>query len=180
MGNNGEVIITGNIDPTLTFDLSSTTCDLGTLNSAQVNTCLYNATVSTNGANGYASFINADGAFRNSAHSFLFADFGGTVDQGVEKYGISTTSDYGGSSGQMTDVNSDSFINGDDCDYLNGGTTSAPAGLLDTAGVDVTYSGNIGPVANEVTYLCHATSIEDTTPAGSYAQLVTLTTVANF
>jgi hypothetical protein len=178
VGNNGEVNITGNIDPTLTLDLSSTTCDLGALSSTNIKTCSYSTTVSTNGVSGYNSFITADGAFRNSTHSFTGAI--GSVDFGTEIYGVSTTSQMGAVSlTMMTDINSDSFINQGDCADLNENTTSAPANGIDNSGSWIFAVSNEA-IATDVTYLCHAASITDTTPAGSYAQLVTVTTVANF
>jgi hypothetical protein len=63
-GTSGQVTITGNIESTLSYTLSSADCNLGVFSSTKIKTCNYNSQVSTNGILGYIAYIRVDGQFK--------------------------------------------------------------------------------------------------------------------
>jgi|GEM_PF-2204316 len=173
----GQIAISASVDPSLTLSLSSTTCNLGTFDSANLKTCSYGAEVSTNGSSGYTSFIKADGNLRNATNSIANVS-GGSVTAATESYGLSTTKDSQTIS-QINDADSDTYYTQADCTSLdNQNSMAMTASALTTS--DQTFASSSGPVAADMTYLCHAVAITGTTPAGVYTQLVTITVVGNF
>ncbi|MFA5188826.1 MAG: hypothetical protein WC460_05690 [Patescibacteria group bacterium] len=171
-----QVNISGTVDPTLTLTLSGTTCALGTLSTTGLSTCSYDTEVSTNADSGYTAYIKADGNLRNATNSITNvadATVGVTNSGGVsteEEYGISTTN------ASSTIVENDS---GTDCATLDGQlTTAMPGSALSTS--DQSFATATSPVSADSTTLCHAAVIMGTTPAGAYAQVVTVTVVGNF
>ena len=171
-----QVNISANVDPTLTLNLSDTTCDLSTLSTAGLSTCSYDSTVSTNATSGYTAYIKADGTLRNTTNHITDvadATVGVTNSSGVsteEEYGVSTTK----ASQTITQNNS-----GTSCTNLAAQlTTAMPGSALSTS--DQTYASSSGPVSADSATLCHAAVITGTTPAGVYAQTVTITVVGNF
>jgi len=167
------VDITGTVDPTLTLTLSTTTCALGVLSSSTIETCSYDATVSTNASSGYSGYLQSDAGLVSGSNEITgVAD--SAVSAGAEEYGVgvdttdttSAFSDYSGT---------------DTCANLDGGTTDVPANALDnSAQTFATASAPVDGSSTGVTTLCHAASITGTTPAGSYTQTVTVTVVGNF
>jgi len=171
-----QVNITGTVDPTLTLNLSDTTCSLGTLSTAGLSTCSYDSTVSTNASSGYTAYIKADGTLRNATnHITDVAD--GTV--GVTNTGgVSTEEEYGVSTSMASETiaENDTAIT---CANLASQLTDAmPGSALTTS--DQTYASSSGPVSADAATLCHAAVITGTTPAGVYAEVVTITVVGNF
>ncbi|MFA5188829.1 MAG: hypothetical protein WC460_05705 [Patescibacteria group bacterium] len=171
-----QVNISGTVDPTLTLTLSGTTCALGTLSTTGLSTCSYDTEVSTNADSGYTAYIKADGNLRNATNSITnvadatvgVANSGGVSTE--EEYGISTTN------ASSTIVDNDS---GSDCATLAGQlTTAMPGSALSTS--DQSFATATSPVSADSTTLCHAAVIMGTTPAGAYAQVVTITVVGNF
>jgi hypothetical protein len=171
-----QVQITGNVDPTLTLTLSDTTCGLGTLALDGLATCEYDSEVSTNADSGYTAYIKADGNLRNATNSITnVADgtVGVTNSGGIsteEEYGVSTTN------ASATIAENDSLETcGDLASQL---VTAMPASALTTS--DQSFATADAPVSADSTTLCHAAVITGTTPAGVYAQVVTITVVGNF
>ena len=176
VGTANQINISATVDPILTFTLSDSTCGLGTLGTSGLSTCSYSSEVSTNATTGYTAYIKADGNLRNATNSITnVAD--GTVgvanSSGVsteEEYGVSTTK-----AGATIDQND----SGSDCATLNAQlTTAMPGTALSTS--DQSFATASGPVAADSATLCHAAVIMGTTPAGAYAQRVTITVVGNF
>jgi len=173
----GEVNITAEVAPSLTLTLTSTACDLGSFDSANLKTCSYGAEVSTNGYAGYTALIKADGNLRNATNSIANV-LGVSVTPATESYGLATTKSSQTIS-QINDANSDTYYTQADCTALdNQGSTAMTASALTTS--DQTFASSSGPVASDTTYLCHAVAITGTTPAGVYAQLVIITAIGNF
>ena len=168
IGNN-QVTISGTVDPSLTLTLSATSCALGTLSSANIQTCQYNSTVSTNASSGYTAYIKDDGNLRNATND-IDDVAGGTTDYGSEEYGVSTSE---GDSVDITATNSSAT-----CTSNDGGTTATNALALTTS--DQSYATEASPIDSDVVTLCHSASISGTTPAGAYSHTVTITVIGNF
>ena len=164
-----QVTIFGQVDPTLTLALSANSCGLGTIDSTTVNTCSYDTTVSTNASSGYTAYIKADGLLRNAINDI--ADVTDeTIDPGIEEYGVATS--------DTDSVDITAQESSADCGTANGGTDPVNAVALSTS--DQSYATADAPVDADVVTLCHSASIMGTTPAGVYAQTVTITVVGNF
>lgn len=166
----GQIIISASVDPSLTLTLSSTTCSLGTFDATKVNTCQYNATVTTNASSGYTAYIRDDGKLRNATNDINNVA-GGQTDPGSEEYGVATSSAAGGLDITATE-------SGVDCATANGGASAVNALALTTS--DQSYAKATAPISADVTTLCHSATIAGATPAGAYAQTVTITVVGNF
>ena len=162
-----EVNISASVDPSLALALSDTTCDLGTLSAVNIKTCNYDSTVSTNAAGGYSAYIKADGKFRSASHDILDV-IGGAVTPANEEYGVSTSM----ASETISQTNAP-------CATLdNQSATEATSSIITTS--DQTFASSSAPINADVATVCHAVGITPTTPAGSYAQLVTITVTGNF
>ena len=167
VGNLNEVNISASVDPSLALALSDTTCDLGTLSAVNIKTCNYDSTVSTNAAGGYSAYIKADGKFRSASHDILDV-IGGAVTPANEEYGVSTSM----ASETISQTNAP-------CATLdNQSATEATSSIITTS--DQTFASSSAPINADVATVCHAVGITPTTPAGSYAQLVTITVTGNF
>lgn len=172
----GQVDISAAVDPALSLTLSSTTCNLGTFSATGLSTCSYDAQVSTNGSSGYIAYIKADGTLRNATNQVADvadATVGVTNSSGVsaeEENGVST------SKASETIIENDS---GENCANLAGQLiTAMPASALSSS--DQSFASSSGPVSADTATLCHAVVITGTTPAGVYAQTITITIVGNF
>jgi len=176
VGTANQVNISATVDPVLTLTLSGSSCALGTFSVSGLKTCSYDTEVSTNGTSGYTAYIKADGNLRNATNSITnVADgtVGVTNSSGVsteEEYGVSTTN------ASATIAENDS---GETCgDLADQLVTAMPGSALTTS--DQSFATATGPVSADSTTLCHAAVIMGTTPAGAYAQTVTITVVGNF
>jgi hypothetical protein len=176
IGPRGQVQITADVEPSLSFNLSANSCDLVTLSKSGLQTCSYTTRVSTNASSGYNAAIKEDGDLRNATNSITNVS-DGTV--GVtNSSGVSTEEEYGVSTSKTgRDIlHNDSGVT---CINLANQLTAAmPATALTTS--DQSFSGSVAPIENDVTTLCHAAVIKGITPAGSYSQQVTITIVGNF
>jgi hypothetical protein len=177
VGDANVVVISGTVDPTLSLTLSDNTCELGTLSSANIQTCNYSAAIATNASGGYTAYIKDDGNLRDGSNDVNDTS-GGNIGEGTEEYGVSTTQN-GRTITRINDADTDpaDLYNQDDCIIMDGGTIDANASALTAS--DQSFAAATAP-ASETTYLCHAASITSTTPAGTYASLVTITVVGSF
>jgi len=169
VGTANQVIIYATVDPSLTLTLSATTCDLGTFDLTKVNTCQYDTTVTTNASSGYTAFVRDDGNLRNLTNDINDVA-GGTTDPGTEAYGMATS--------DTDPVDITAVVSGADCTTANGGTDPVDALALTTS--DQSYATEGAPVDSDVVTLCHSASIAGSTPAGAYAQTITITVIGNF
>ncbi len=176
-GTSGQVNITGNIDSTLSYTISSADCNLGVFSSTKIKTCNYNSQISTNGILGYVAYIRADGQLRNGSNNLSDVS-GGTISAGTEGYGVSTTEADAVDIGRINDANTDSQYTQDDCIIMDNNTITANATALSTS--DKSFAKATAPVALDTVYLCQEAAISSLTPAGTYSQLVTITIVSNF
>src|SRR4030043_2005916 len=88
VGDANVVLISGTVDPTLSLTLSANTCELGTLSSANIQTCNYSAAIATNASGGYTAYIKDDGNLRDGSNDVNDTS-GGTIAEGTEEYGVS-------------------------------------------------------------------------------------------
>ncbi|OGY42376.1 MAG: hypothetical protein A2Y82_04445 [Candidatus Buchananbacteria bacterium RBG_13_36_9] len=162
-----NVIISATVDPTLSLDLSSNTCDFGTFDPNNYNTCGYYTTVSTNAAGGYTEYFQQDHKLKISGgHEMAdVGEYGDWLAIGTETYG---------------------FV------YLNDPSDTAECATYDgtsgteTVWVDPISDDEIGintvaePVSDSIFSYCHGLTISSTTPAGIYSQAITVTVIGNF
>jgi len=169
-----QVIITANVDPTFTFALSSNTCALGALTTANVKTCTYTSTVATNATSGYVATIRAesDGTninLNNDANAGIWinnvADF--NITAGSEEYGFAIKSI---GFGLPPSFDSDDGGCNNDAGEPGQALTASP----------VKYAGTAGPTAGHVETICHIAGISATSEAGTYTQVVTLIATGKF
>ena len=159
---------------------------MGVLGSGFINRSAQKITVSTNGFNGYVITATSSGKFIDvQTGSFILDANGGggltatdtpapgTITAGTAGYGISpcgtrvsTTAPNWGASGNKVSDNTARFSN-----PWNSGTNSYNATLA-------SYTG--GAVANEVTVVRYGATIAATTPAGTYANVLTYVTTPTF
>ena len=173
----GQIIISASVDPSLTLSLTATVCNLGTFDFANIKTCNYGTQVTTNASAGYTAYVRTDGNLRNATNSIADAS-GATVTAGTEGYGVSTTASAQ-SITKINDANSDGNYTQADCLALdNQGSIAMTASVLTTD--DQSLASVDAPTSADTVYLCHAVGITGTTEAGSYSQIVTITVVGNF
>ncbi|MCX6745218.1 MAG: hypothetical protein NTX82_06890 [Candidatus Parcubacteria bacterium] len=160
-----DVNITAAVDPTISFALSSNTCDLGTIDPGVLNTCGYYATVSTNALNGYVQYIGQDHKFQiPGGHEMT--DYVGSepYTPGTETYGL---------------LDLDDSYDIDECATYDGTTTPDRYGIP-FENTPILWGNNWEPVAEELIVFCHMATISYDTPPGLYSHTVTLTVIANF
>lgn len=170
---NDQVTVTATVNPTFTFTISSNTCALGTLSTANVQTCSVDLTTSTNAVGGYTTTVVGTASGAELVHSNLTDNInnatGVEVNAGSEEFGIGT-SDTG------VDIVTESDCAGAD------GTAAADAESIDTSGdnVPASVATASGPVSSDATTACFAASIAATTIAGSYSATVTFISTGTF
>jgi hypothetical protein len=168
-----QVEVTATVDPTFTFTISSSTCALGTLSTANVQTCGVTLTTSTNAVGGYTTTVVGTHAGAELNHSNGTDNIdnatGVEVNAGSEEFGIGT-SDSG------VDIVTESDCAGAD------GTSTADAESIDANGDNSTASvaSASGPVSGDATTACFAASVAATTVAGSYTATTTFISTGTF
>ncbi|NCT55271.1 hypothetical protein GW755_00335 [bacterium] len=165
--NDDQVQITASVNPSLTVSLSSNTCALGDLTTAQVDSCNYNINVDTNSTNGYTATITEDGNLRTGAGDDINDETGSeTLVAGTEEYGVgSSDSDVAGGSNE--------FPTYTDCGDpvitpVAGAITASPAKVV----------GKNASSGTESITVCHMATIGSGTATGSYSHLVTIIVTA--
>lgn len=162
----GDVNVTANIDPTISFTLTSNNCGLGSLSTSLVKTCSFDVAVQTNATGGYTASIKdanngalISGSNSISSQSVTLGSGGGETHEG---FGITSSSASG--------------------DVVNNATCSDEASRIVTGITDTNQSvavGN-GPTLSDSTTVCVGAIISDLTPAGSYTDTAIVTVVGNF
>ncbi len=163
-----QVNITADVEPSLTFNISSAICNLGTFSASTIKTCNYYTEVDTNASGGYIAYIKEDGNLRNATNSINDVT-DNEVTAGSEEYGVATSdSDYA-----SLDINQQVT----DCASLDGSST-ASASTLTTS--DQLFAIANQPVSSDTVHLCFSAAISGDTPAGAYSNTVTITVIGNF
>ena len=177
---NGDVEITATVDPTLSFTLSSTTCNLNTFSTTNIRTCSYEVTVTTNATGGYSAYIREDDDLKNSAGDMITD----TASSYITSGGSGTDEEYGiGVDTQDTADIFPDYSGVDSCANLdNQSSTDLPAEPI--TGNDqrfATYTDPADGGSNRgQTTICHGAAIIGTTPAGVYSHNVIITITGNF
>lgn len=182
VGDDNDVTVTAQVQPTLSFairnsaDTSDTNaCDLGVLDTASVNTCLYRLKPATNAASGYTVQINSDGDLRISGSGDV-ADAldidpvteNSTVGAGTEDYGIA----FNGGAATGGAITESGDFNDDD--------TPIP---ISSATNLYTSNGPNNPGATDTTntaLVTHRAAMDNDTETGNYSQTVTYYASATF
>lgn len=155
-----QVAVTATVPPSISFTVSSTTINLGTLSTGSVSYSSHTIRTVTNATNGYVSYVYDDGNLRNGGNDINdVAD--GAVSVASEEYGIAT-SDASQTITQDSDCAS--------APYSASGITTSQQSIA---------GATSGPV-DETSTICYAASISATTVAGSYAHTVTFVTTGLF
>ncbi|MFA5128968.1 MAG: hypothetical protein WC445_03325 [Patescibacteria group bacterium] len=168
-----QVTVTATVNATFTFEISSNSCALGTLSTANVQTCSVTLTTSTNAVGGYTTTVVGTATGAELIHSNLTDNIdnatGIEVNAGSEEFGIGT-SDTG------VDIVTESDCAGAD------GTIVADAESIDTIGdnTPASMATASGPVSSDATTACFAASIAATTVAGSYTATTTFISTGTF
>jgi hypothetical protein len=166
-----QVVISATVDPNITFSLSSTSASLGTMTTGAVAaSAAITLTMGTNAVSGYVVTIQdegsgaADGLYKASAPTRLIDSQTGDLSAGTEGYGVDATT----GTGSPTIVSP----------YDQGGTN--PVGALQRTPQNmVSYSGPTGTTNQTATVIFRA-AISASTPAGSYADTITLIMTGTF
>ena len=168
---NGTNIDSGNNETGWTFGqlsvaLSANTLSLGSLSAATITKASLTSTVTISGSNGFLSYILEDHPLRiDGSHAIADESGGGTIVAGTPEFGVSTDEPSG------VDVTATSPA------CSTGVSTSNATALATTGKTFATASGN---VTGDVTTLCFLTSINATTTAGSYGNIITIVTVGKY
>jgi len=182
VGDDNDVTVTAQVQPTLSFairnsaDTSDTNaCDLGVLDTASVDTCLYRLKPATNAASGYTVQINSDGDLRRSGSGDVVdsedidqVTEGTTVGAGTEDYGIA----FNGGSATGGNITESGDFNDDD--------TPIP---ISSATNLYTSDGPNNPSATDTTntaLVTHRAAMDNGTVVGDYSHTVNYYASATF
>ncbi|HQF36553.1 MAG TPA: hypothetical protein PLL26_02825 [Candidatus Dojkabacteria bacterium] len=173
-GDDNDVLVTAQVQPTLTFairntadDADTNVCPLGVLSLATVKTCAYRLKVSTNADSGYTVAITSNGGLVDGTNDINAVTEGNTVIAGSEGYGVAFVggSATGGSITEQGDFTDDDTP-----------VPTSPTNLY-------VSDGNNNPTAPDTTntaLVTHRAAIDANTSTGNYSQTVTYTVTASF
>ena len=164
-----QVVVSASVDPTITFSLSTTTAALNTMTTAAVATASdVTLTMGTNAAGGYIVTIMdvgsgaSPGLYKSSAPTKLIASANATLAGGTEGYGVKGVAGTGSPT----------------VSYATGATDQVVA-LATTATSFCNYNSPTG-ATNQTAIVRVKAAISASTPAGSYADTITLIMTGNF
>ncbi len=93
-------------DPTITFTISGNSINFGALSASAISTSSITVTTTTNAANGYVTTIYENTNLQTAGGADIDDVADGTVNPGVEEYGIRTSGAHGQMNGADTAVTS--------------------------------------------------------------------------
>ncbi len=164
VGDDNDVIVTGDVEIMLRMSLSANVCDLGTISESAVATCDYTVTLGSTAASGLETEVVADQELTSGTNTItaVVDQVTVTASNDTEQYGIAVTA--GASTTELATGTNDYSI--DDSPIL-----LAADEIL----------GQSGPVPTPTaTTIQHRATSANATEAGHYTQTVTYTTVATF
>ncbi len=141
------VTVSADVGQTLSFALSATSADLGTLSDSAVSTDDHTLTVSTNASGGYS--LTGEGSTLTSGSDTIPFVTDGTVTTGVSEYGVA----FSGASGHPAG----------DQDLSTATTVASSTGPTSNATTTATYKASIdasqpaGSYTSAITYIATAT-----------------------
>ncbi len=171
VGNANDVTVSATVLPNLALAIDNadgttctttsgvTSCNLGVLTTAAVNTGNYDVNVGTNATSGATIKVIDDGNLRNGADDIDDITENTTVAAGTEGNGVAVTSDAA-----WTEASP--FDDDDTPTTTSAQNVASTSGPIDIAGNDVTVT--------------HRAAISSLTKALVYSHIVTWTAVANF
>ncbi len=177
------VNITATLDPSISLLLNANTCALNILTTDTIQTCGFNATVTTNIGTGYSGYIEQNHPFQTTVNAVTTVITGPDTDNVINgsdplsgaygEYGIGIKTD---------DTTSFSEFTGNCVDYDDGTTDLAANSLVsdETRYSFATYDAAVNGVNHGLTYFCAGVRIKYTTPPGQYDQTLTISVVGNF
>ena len=162
-----QIPVTASIDPTLTLTVANTALALGTLSSSSVaTTSENNIVVGTNGAHGYTISVKdvgngASPGLYSSGAGKLVASSTATLAAGTEGYGANCNKTSGSGA----------------CSFADGATGNV-TGLTLAAATFASYGST--PSGSDTFRIRVKAAIASSTPAGAYADTLTVIGTANF
>ncbi len=163
-----QVTVTAEVEPVLTFLLSSNVCNLGSFSQTSINTCAYYTMVTTNATNGYIAYIRSDGNLRNATNDIDNVS-DGSVTPGYEEYGIATD-----------DVDSGNNIQIQNSITCPSSGSTDPVLTSSLTQNNQSFAYNELPIDSDTVTLCHVAAISSLTQAGSYSQNIIITVIGNY
>jgi hypothetical protein len=162
-----HVVLSANVDPSITFSLSTNASAFGALSTGSVTTASPNITltVATNAGAGYSITVRdlgngTNGGLYNSGVNYLIQSTSATLAAGTEGYGIQATS-------ATATVAAPYNVSGN----VVGALSTTPQSLA-------TYSTNT--TANHTVAVTHKAAISGSTKAGSFSDTLTYIATGNF
>lgn len=156
------LIVSGVVDPTLSFSLDMDMCNLGVLSTTEVKTCSVELSVQTNAPGGYTALIkdNNNGVLSSGLNTIVSQS--GTLQVGAAGFGITSSAVTGNIA-----VNS----------LCGNSSTRIVTGINS---LNQVISVGPGPTLTDTIIICAGAIITEITPAGSYSDLAIITISGNF
>ncbi|MFH1207748.1 MAG: hypothetical protein V1668_04045 [Patescibacteria group bacterium] len=154
-----QVSVSATVPPSITFTLSATSINLGTLSTGSVANSSHTVQTITNAANGYATYVYSDGNLRNGSNTIAAVTT--NLVAATAGYGIATT-------------DTDQTIAND------AACGSAPYTVTALTTSQQSIAGATSGPVDETRTICYAAAIAADTVAGAYTQTVTFVTVGLF
>ncbi len=182
VGDDNDVTVTGEVQPTLSFAIRNSTdtsdtnaCDLGVLDISSVSTCEYRLKPATNASSGYTVQIDSDGDLRRSGSGDV-ADSedidpvteNNTVGAGTEDYGIA----FNGGSATGGNITESGDFNDDDTPI----PISSKTNLYTSDGPNSPSS----PDTTNTALVTHRAAIDNSTNTGNYSHTISYYASASF
>ncbi|MDD5693320.1 MAG: hypothetical protein PHU86_02530 [Patescibacteria group bacterium] len=165
-----QVVVSASVDPSITFQLSTNSASLGTMTTGAVaSTSAVTLTMGTNAAGGYTVTIQdqgngtVGGLYKSSVPTKNITSGTATLSAGTEGYGAQGTTGTGSPT-----ISSPYNTSGNGVGQLQR-----------TAQSFITYGSPTG-VTNQTSTVTFKAAISASTPAGSYADTITLLMTGNF
>lgn len=164
------VLISGSVNPSLGFAISSTSCSLGTLSSSAASSCSHTISAGTNASSGYTlSYLAATDLTSGSNTISDSGTSGATSTPGTEQFGLNlknnATPDVGADPSGGSGTASTHYDTADTFSFDTSGATVATASSYTTT---TTFTAS---------YLAN---ISTSTKAGTYATTMTYNITANY
>ncbi len=169
------VNVSGQVQPILTFTLSTSTCDLGQFSPTQTKSCTHTMSAGSNAANGYTiSYIPTttltNGSFTIDAMASQAASILGTEQFGLNlkantAAGSNTASDFGADPSGGSGTAATGYNTANQFKFATGGAT-----IAQTTGTSAVTTYTVSFIAN----------MSSTTEPGTYATPITYDIVASY
>jgi hypothetical protein len=160
---NGQILVSTSVDPSITFTVSSPTAAIPTLTTGAVGSASATYNVTTNSASGYTVTVK-------DANSGLLGSGGNTINSSATTLSAGTVEGYG--------INAQLTVGSPTIAGAYGFSTNQ-VGALSTTATQIS-SGNATSGAGDTVNLNFKASITGSTKAGTYIDTVTLVATSTF